>query len=325
MDKPLSFSAYKRYITCPQYYKYSDIDKIPAGRETSALLVGTILDNSIMLLLQGNKDGAEYEIIKGRELAREKNIEFYPDDLDFDLVNIDVISKYAASLGWKGDDIVAALKAMLKEQDKLSEAQYKVLNYACWNSLDVKIQAMYDSFVKWIYPQIKEVHDVQLKLDNGITHGYLDFTATLNDGRRVLFDLKTSKMPYASDAVLKSPQLSLYASMHNYEYAGFVVLVKTLNKNKVKTCNSCEIVERGGNRVNCPGCKKKFDVVMEPTSYSQMLVDVVPKWNKELTNQALSDTIKCIDAGLFPRNLNQCFNMYGKFCPYVNKCWSKND
>lgn len=321
MDKPLSFSAYKRYVTCPQYYKYNDIDKIKAGRETSALLVGTILDESIMELLRGDKSQSEYLLIKGRNDARERVIDFYPDDLDTDLVNMADIGKYAESLGWKGDDITTALKDMLKSQETLSEAQYKVLNYACWNSLDKKIQAMYDSFVKWIYPQIQEVHDIQTHLDNGLTHGYLDFTATLKDGRKVLFDLKTSKMPYALDSVTKSPQLSLYASMHGYEYAGFIVLVKNLNKNKVKTCTPCGTTEKGGNRIKCATCKEKLDVIMEPTSYSQIIVDKVPQWNKDLTTKAMADTVKCIDAGLFPRNLNQCFYMYGKTCPYMNKCW----
>lgn len=317
MDKPLSFSAYKRFTTCPKYYEYYDIKKDKPGGETSALLVGTIVDEVVMAKLIGKE-------IDYKELISDvygKVISFYLDDLDLDLINTDDITDYAKTLGWKGRDINKALKDFIKNQDTLSDSQYKVLHRATWQSLSYKIGAMVDSFNKWILPQIDKVHDIQTHLDNGIVHGYLDFTATMKDGKKVLFDLKTSKMPYTKDAVLKSPQLSLYASLHGYEYAGFIVLCKTLNKNKQKSCKTCDFETSGGNRTKCPTCKETLDVVMNPSSYSQLIVNKVPQHNKDLTNGAMSDTIKCIDNGVFPRNLNACDWMYGKPCPYRKKCW----
>jgi hypothetical protein len=199
-----------------------------------------------------------------------------------------------------------------------------VLNIATFASLEVKAAAMIASFNKWILPKIKQVHHIQEHLDNGITHGYLDFTCTMTDDRKVLFDLKTSGKPYDMDAVLKSPQLSLYASMKGYDIAGFIVLVKNLNKNKIKTCGTCDLTWKGGNIKNCSKCKHPLDVVMEPTSYSQLIIDNIPQHNKDLTNEAMSDTIKCIDNGVFPRNLNNCFNKYGQECPYVSTCWKRS-
>ena len=321
MDKPLSYSGYGRYMQCPQYYKYNDIDKIKAGKDTSALLIGKILDDAVGALLSGN-DNPQFIIETGLLEASEKDVEFYADDLDFDLVDEQWVIEQAQSLGWRGDDIRKAMKSFLQEQSNLSPKQKELLRVVVWSSLEVKVRAMYDSFKKWIYPQIDQIHDIQLHLDDGITHGYLDFTATLKDGRKVLFDLKTSKMPYTQDKLTYSPQLSLYAAMHGYEYIGYIVLNKSLNKNKQKTC-MCGYETSGGNRKKCPDCGKDLNIAVNPTSYSQIMVIRVPKQHKELTKQALHDTIKAIDAGHFPRNLNACNWLFGKPCPYRNKCWNK--
>lgn len=321
MDKPLSYSAYKRYTTCPQYYKYNDIDKIKAGSDTTALAVGTIVDEVVMGMLRGT----EVDHISLIHKFAKKKLDYYPDDLDVSLIQLKDLAALGSELGYNTEDISADLKKWIKAPPQITSVEGKLLHAAVWESLSVKIACMLDSFEKWILPEIKEVHDIQTKLDDGVTHGYLDFTATLQDGRRVLFDLKTSKMPYSKDAVLKSPQLSLYAAMKDYEYAGFIVLSKTLNKNRVKTCKTCGYRVTGGNGLNCPNGHGRMDMTQRPTSYSQMLVNKVPEWNKDLTKQAMADTIKAIKGGHFPRNLNTCFYIYGKQCPYVSKCWRTNE
>lgn len=325
MDKPLSYSAYKKYHDCPKLYKFYYIDKDRPGRDTSALAIGSIVDESVEWLLKGTIEAAYESIRGGIVTAKQKPLMFYPDDLDWDLIDKKAAVKFAKDQGWKGDDLKSALGDFLKDQENLSPAQSLVLDSVVWQSLEVKIFAMVESFEKWILPQIKQVHEIQHHLDDGVTHGYLDFTATLKDDRKVLFDLKTSKMPYAQDAVLKSPQLSLYAAMHDYEYAGYIVLNKSLNKNKVKTCAPCGTEIKGGNTKNCPSCKTPLKVSMNPTSYSQMLVNKVPDWNKALTKEAMRETIEAIDKGVFPSNLNTCFWMYGRDCVYAKKCWRLND
>lgn len=319
MDKPLSYSAYKKLLSCPKSYEYYYIDKFRPEQRSSALIVGTIVDEVVNGKLEGKKVDYKKLILE----ARKERTEFFDHDLDFDLISKFDVVAYAEKNGWKGDDIKKALIDMLKDQKSLSAKQYKVLEYAVWGSLSEKIKYMLESFDKWIYPQIKEVHEIQTHLDDGITHGYLDFVATMKDGRKVLFDLKTSKMPYDRDAVLKSPQLSLYAAMHGCEYAGYIVLVKTINKNKDKSCPKCDFKVTGGNRKKCPDCKVELDYTINPTSYSQLIIDKVPEHNKALTTEAMYDSIKLIDNGVFPRNLNTCFWMYGKPCPYVSKCWEK--
>ncbi len=321
MEKPLSFSAYKRFTTCPKFYEYHDIKKDRPGKMSSALHVGTFLDTVICDILEKKGGNPVLQLNALIANVRNDDMDFFTDDLDLDLISKERISKVARDLGWKGDNLGDALKDLMKDQTNLSVNQRKLLNAATWDSLQVKCQAMLASFQKWILPQIKEVHEIQTHLDNGKVHGYLDFIVTLTDGRKVLFDLKTSKMPYKKDAVLTSPQLSLYAAMKDVEYAGFIVLVKNLNKNKEKSCSTCNFTVSGGNRVKCPTCKTNMNVLSNPTSFSQLLVDKVSKWNKDLTTEALHETIQCIDNGVFPRNLNQCQYMYGKPCLYIDKCW----
>lgn len=319
MEK-LSFSAYKKYHDCPRLYKFHYIDNDRVGKETSALIVGSIIDSAVMAELSKTPFNLK-EAIKN---ARKKDLEFYPDDLDFDLVSIETITRYAKALGWRGNDIKETLKTMLGAQKDLTENENKVLRAACWQSLEIKILAMLESFTKWIAPQIKEIHDVQLHLENDAMHGYLDFTATMQDGKKVLFDLKTSKRSYEADSVKKSPQLSLYAALHDYKYAGFIVLSKTLSKNKLATC-SCGFSEEKSRKSKCPNCGKTLKTKINPTSYSQLIIDAVPDWNKLLTKAAMRETIDAINAGHFPRNLNACFWLYGRECPYVNKCWNPTE
>lgn len=319
----ISFSGYKRYTQCPQFYKYHDVEKYRPGAATSALAVGIICDDLVGQKLSGKPVDNYADSLKMVAEHSATNVEFFPDDLDIDLINIEATVKTARDMGWKGDDIKSALSDMTKDQTNLTANQHKLLSAATWESLHVKIVAMLDSFDKWIAPQISSAENIQHHVVGDGVQGYLDFTCTLKDGRNVLMDLKTSKMPYSKDSVKYSAQLSLYAALMGYDYAGFIVLTKTLNKNKVKSCPDCNYVVNGTNRTKCPTHKTALDVKMQPTSYSQIIVDKVPAHTKQITLKAINDTIEAIDKGIFPRNLNQCSYMYGRPCIYRNKCWNK--
>lgn len=323
MNRKFSFSAYKKFMTCPKSYDYHYNEKFRPAKPSSALSVGKIIDSIIENIL--NKE--EYDL---SELISEylfTDMEFYDQDLDFDLMDLPDVVKFAEKLGWEGDDIKQALTDMINDQSELSENQFKVLSFACWQSLEMKIQYMMESFEKWILPQFKEVHEVQSQAKEGDLYGLVDFIVTLKDGKKVLLDLKTSKYPYDNDITKATnyPQLALYAAMKGIDYAGFVVLVKTINKNKDKTCKTCDFKTTGGNRKNCPECKTSLEIKMNPTSFSQLLYEEIPKEHKVLTKDSLYDTIKCIDSGVYPRNLNTCQNIYGKPCPYLETCWKTKE
>jgi hypothetical protein len=318
MDKPLSISGYKRWHLCPKYYEYYDVEGDRPPANSSPLIIGTVVDEVVMAKLTGN-DLLDFRDVlapykKGRTVFKE-------DDMDLDFVDTTQAKELAKACGWKGKDINKALKDFIKNQTELSDNQYEVLALAAWQSIEVKIDAMLTAFDKWIRPKIKRVISVQEHLDDGKTHGYLDFVAETTDGKTVLFDLKTAKTAYDKQAVLYSPQLSLYASMRGADYAGYIVLVKSLSKNKEKWCEECNFKETGGNRKKCPTHKTELKFTVNPTSYAQYLVDPVSDYNKELTTTAMYETIKCIDNGVFPRNLNTCKWVFGEPCPYLEKCW----
>lgn len=327
MDKPISFSGYKRYVTCPKYYQFHDIHKDRPGGTTSALIVGSIMDEAVNTILTEEVENPQLllELTAEKWFLENEELLFDKDDFDVDLVDVVALANAARGMGWKGNDITKAIKTFLLEQEGLSKKQKVLVRLACRESLDVKMRAMLDGFLKWVYPKIDTVHEVQKHIVSpcGKIHGYLDFCATMKDGKKVLFDLKTSKRSYDWDAVTNSAQLALYAGIEGYEYAGFIVLNKTLNKQKVKTCKPCGVEINGGNAKKCPKCRADLNVSMDPKSYVQLLINKMPTHNINLTNEAINDTIKAIDGKHYPRNLNQCLFMYGKPCIYYKKCWNK--
>lgn len=344
MDKPLSFSGYKRFIECPQFYKYHDVDKDRPGRDTSALLFGGLMDDVLNELLLN--DGIDTASMISKLIAghMEKDIDFFEIDYDDEILPQDqrgALVQHAKDLGWKGEDFPGMIKSMLKAQSELSANQKIILRSACWLSMEVKANLFITSYRKWILPKIDKVHDIQKELTytfpadpntgfkGGTTRGFLDFTATLNDGRRVLFDNKTAKYAYGDGAALLSPQLALYAHIEGYDHVGFIVMNKGINKNKVKTCKVCGVSVKGGKLKSCGEkvdgvrCGGEFDVQVKPTAYVQFQVEKIPQINKDLIVGALRDSMTCIDNGIFPRNLTNCNNRFGKPCVYFKKCWEK--
>lgn len=338
MTKPLSFSGYKRLIDCPQFYKFHDIDKDRPGRKTSALLFGSLLDDVLNDFLIGKSSTPFLDLSNAVGELVQEDIDFFKEDYDTDLIDRFTyrnIRKRARKLGWKGTNLNKLIKEMLKDQSKLSDNQREILRMSCWASLKVKASTILDSYEKWIIPKLKSVESVQKEmlfdLKEGSVRGFIDFIATLQDGTRVLFDNKTSKWPYEDGAALLSPQLALYAASENIDHVGFVVMNKNINKNKVKTCTKCGHVydktqlKSCGKKTKGKRCSGQFSVQMKPTAYVQFQVEKIPKINKDLIIGAMNDSMKLIKNGVFPRNLTNCNNRFGKPCVYFNKCWKKGD
>lgn len=337
MDKPLSFSGYKRFIDCPQFYKYHDIDKDRPGKYTSALAQGTMMDDIFNELLLNPDMDTNTAVATAFEKYVDEPMDFFTVDYDPDIIDpaeMAALVLKATAMGWKGDNFNDMIKNLLAAQGNLSKNQEEILRYACWLSIKKKALLWIESYKKWIMPRFEKVHHVQKEftydIGNGKVRGILDFAATLKDGRRVLFDNKTSKYAYEPDAPLLSPQLALYAHVEKYDYVGFVVMNKQINKNKVKTCQNCGAITKGGKHRTCAEvidgarCHGKFDVKVSPSAYVQIQVEKIPQRNKDLIVQAMNDTISCIDSKQFPRNLTNCNSKFGKPCVYFNKCWRKD-
>jgi hypothetical protein len=337
VKKPLSFSGYKRLVTCPKYYQLHDVEKLRPTRKSSALYVGTIFDEVINgVLLNSTVD--PYENLKSLILKhKSENCEFFKGDYDADLLeekDVHTLKSYANSMGWKGDNFDELIQHLFDNQYELSDNQYKVLSECTWMSLYRKLEIMVESYIRTIMPKIKEVHFVQKEISvttpSGSIRGFVDFAATLRDGRKVLFDNKTSNMPYLPGAVLESPQLALYSAIEGYEYAGFIVVNKQITKRKKKVCSKCDNdgtgtkFKRCNALINKKRCNAEWDETIDPYSFIQIHVDKMPDNSKDIVMEALDETIKVIDNGVYPRNLNACFKMYGRPCPYMKYCWQKN-
>lgn len=329
MNKPLSFSGYKRFISCPKFYYYHDVMGEKSDTMSSALVFGSAIDTALNTMLINESLPQAIDI--ARRYIRDTKIDMYfPADFDEDL-SIDWavirLSDFKTKINM---DIDVFIKELLTNQGHLSENEKTFLNGVVKHSLMEKAEIILKSYYTKVLPIIGSVETVQKEIvtSDGSKRGIIDTVIILKDGRRVIFDNKTASRPYERDSVLKSPQLALYASMVNADHAGFIVMNKQITKNRKKLCSKCGYDGSGtkyrtcNNIVNKKKCASQWDETIDPYSYIQIFIDKIPDLNKNLIVEAMDDTIKCINNGVFPRNLNNCFNVYGQKCPYVKKCWS---
>ena len=326
--KPLSFSGYKRFITCPKFYYYHDIMGEKSDVMSSALVFGSAIDAALNVMLV--KQSLPQAIDIAVRYIRDTKIDMYfaadfDEDLSLDYAVI-LLSEFKTKITIDTDVFI---KELLSNQADLSDNEKKFLDGAVKHSLMQKAEIILKSYYTKVLPMIGSVETVQKEIltSDGSKRGIIDTVIILKDGKRVIFDNKTASRPYERDSVLKSPQLALYASMVNAEYAGFIVMNKQITKNRVKKCSKCGFDGTGTkfrtchNITNKKKCGSEWDETIDPYSYIQIFIDKIPEVNKNLINEAMDDTIKCVNNGIFPRNLNNCFNQYGQKCPYVNKCW----
>lgn len=158
--------------------------------------------------------------------------------------------------------------------------------------------------------------------------GVMDAKVTLlGDDRPIILDHKTSAYPYNKEAVLYDTQLALYAASEGCTQAGFVVMVKQINKNRRKVCKKCQFNGSFTRHKTCPQvingnrCHGRWNESINPEVIIQMIVDDIPKRNMELVTNSITLCEKAISDGIYPQNLGTCGKFYGKPCPYLNYCW----
>lgn len=153
-----------------------------------------------------------------------------------------------------------------------------------------------------IIPRIKEVIKIQpegilynSQGDEIVIKG--DFIAVWEDGRRILFDNKTSTVKYAENSVRESAQLGLYFEGFQEEFkldaAGFIVLPKKTNK------------------------------IKKPQVLISVIIDQVDAATIEKLYQDFEESLETIKSAKFEKNFKNCVNIYGK-CPYYNFCHSND-
>lgn len=355
----LSHSAVQKYGMCPKSYYYHYVERIRSIYQTGALAFGSALDSALNeLLLPTGKLTAEEAFIKsfttqyinGKEtyLPTFEYLVYSNNDMDSELLGPEDLVMIKAIADKEGlfspDDLSHAMQifGLLKKQkqdsgfDSLNLKQKKFYNLMNWYALRAKGFLMLDAYREKVLPLIEKVRKVQIKVDlnnedgDAIT-GFVDLVADIKGHGTVILDNKTSAMEYDADAVVTSPQLSLYVHCLGEEFStrkgGFIVLKKNVMKNRKKKCSVCGHNGTGSraktcdNVINDKRCSGAWDEVISPEVDVQILIDEIPEQTESIVMENFLDVNDAIKQKHFTRNLHSCTNTYGGLCPYFHLCF----
>jgi hypothetical protein len=282
-------------------------------------------------------------------------IKYFKNDYDHDLLSeqhLDDIAKYHKKISPNGEDVIdyqgfrSALESNLKTTSwlKIPEAERIAYNYGSWLSLSIKGPMMLESYFRHILPKFKQILTLQRQIElvddkDNIVQGVAEFVAVLEDGKICLVDNKTAASPYEQDSVKNSQQLALYKTILNtqaategadwqipIEVAAYAVMGKKIARKRVcKLCNH----EATGSHKTCNNiidgtrCNGEW-----ATSYSaphQFIVDEIPDEFGQAVLENASNIITCVDKGVFPKNFEKCYNVFGGTCEFLEHCRGKGD
>lgn len=352
----LSYSQVSKYTQCGESYRLHYIEKLRPKTTTGALLFGSALDNALNVLLLGGPD-VEKEFddtfrnqkINGKDtyIPTSTLVLYSATDFDADLLvqdDYDVFNKTKELQDFKGEwpDLVKEMQAKKSASgyDALSHEEKVLLGLGNWLSMRRKGLLMIEAYRKKIIPKINKVLGVQkfVKLDNGAGDtiiGFVDLIADFDDYGPVILDNKTSILEYDKDSVLTSPQLSMYVNMLSEEYGtrkgGYIVMRKSIKKNREKVCSVCGHDGSGGRHKTCDAvvegkrCGGTWNETLRPEVVIQVIVDEIPLRTEEIVMENLDLVNNGIKNEVFTRNLGMCKNYFGGLCPYFNKCYKNKD
>lgn len=354
----LSHSAVSKYQLCPRSYRYHYVDRLRERTTSGALLFGSAMDSGINSLL-ASKKGEDYKAVfeKAWNFNRiGKREEYLPDnekivyaasDFDRDLLDSDdkiKLLEKAKENGY-GVDIFGTYADIAEKKKQvgwknLTPGARQFFNFANWLSMRRKGYLMLSAYIEKVLPKIRRVLASQKKIqitnaEGDTIIGYVDLVVEWEDGRIIIFDNKTSSMEYAEDAVLVSPQLALYMYALEEEFgtrnAGFIVMRKSILKNKKKLCLVCGYqAERGARHKTCsnePGgkrCGAEWQEEIDPEVDMQILIQEIPPRTEEIVLENYNDINQLIKQEIFPRNFNSC-HAFGSTCAFYKLCFQNDD
>jgi len=353
----LSHSACSKYQLCGQAYKYHYIDKIRPKVTSAALMFGNALDHALNVILTDSKESAEALFEKSFRFNKINDIETYlptctelvyaAADFDSDLLiqeDYDYLDSQvkegkiiAPTTNWLETYSELKKKKTTTGLDSLTFDEKKYFNLMNWLSLKRKGFLMLDAYRNKVMPKLEKVYSVQeyVSIDNGDGDkiiGYVDLIADVKGIGTVILDNKTSSMEYEEDAVITSPQLSLYTHILEDKYktrkAGYIVLNKQVMKNRVKICKKCGYNGSKSRAKTCDAigdydkrCHGEWEETISPEIFVQFMVDEIPKQTENIVIQNYDSINEGIKAGVFHRNFNSCQNTFGGPCPYLRLCY----
>lgn len=347
MKTKLSHSQCGRFQMCGESYRLHYKEKIRPTVFSAALAMGTAIDEAMNVLLTKPDQNAEDAFEKSfTEQYVNKVLTHLPDCLDLVYADADFDGELLTEKDFKSIEmppeealgIFSKIKACKKEKgfENLSEDDKLLYNYMNWLSLKNKGLLMIKAYRKKILPRIEKVHEVQryvelTNADGDKVIGYVDLIADIRGVGTVILDHKTSASEYEEDAVLTSPQLSLYTHILEEEYntrkAGYIVFRKSVIKNRTKICSVCGHNGTGKQHTTCNNevdgkrCKGAWNETIDPDIFIQFLMAEIPEQTEKIVLENYDEINKAIKAEHFSRNFSSCNNWYGGKCPYIGLCY----
>ena len=263
----LSHSSVTMYLECRYKWFLNYMLKLRATEEKSALKIGDAVDEGLNYLLETRDLPTAIQKFKEKweKVAKAGNIIYSKSDVEEHLL--------------EGIEIK-------KESDR---------GYYSWLK---KGEILITEYHEQIMPLIKEVVKVQINESMHNDQGdelviKTDFIAVWHDGRRILFDNKTSSVKYDQNSVKESNQLAIYYDALKEEYSldacGYIVIPKKVNKQK------------------------------KPLVKIEVIIDNIPQNTIDKTHENFNNTLMGVKLAQFDKNPNACIGIYGK-CQYFDYC-----
>jgi PD-(D/E)XK nuclease superfamily len=294
------------FMESPMKYFLHYIRKIRPIKTKSAFIFGKAIDEALN------------ELLKTRNVENAQNA--FLANMRYSPINGERVSI-------EESDLVTYTKSDLDEELMAYFGGCNSLNRP-WYSLCVKGKMIIDAYAKEVMPHVKEVISIQkrISLKNEVEdeiYGMLDAIVIWDDKKVYLIDNKTSSVKYDMDSVRDSNQLALYHYIEKDQIrldgAGFIVLDKNINKNKMKTCIKC------GNRsqtqhktcnavVNGNRCCGGWSISIDPSVNVDFIFSEIPEESEDRVIECFDKVNNEIATGEF-----KCTGCYSKFGPCVYK------
>lgn len=343
MSNKLSYSKADTYNICPKSYEFKYVDKIQSTTLSSALLFGSAFDEALNFLLTGAslKQAKQVfidklETFNGVYMPTNENISYTLSDFDANIIGEVDRRKLVKALELDTEQINEVYASLKDRRKEIKGKEKKTFNMLSWVSMLNKGLLMLDSYEKNVMPLITKVISVQEKVnitnqDGDQINGLVDLVAELkgHDGS-IILDNKTASKKYKEDSVVTSGQLSLYTHILKSKYktrkAGYIVLDKKVNLNRIKICKTCGF--NGGNKqhktcfntIEGKRCGGDWNETINPSIDVQIIIDEIPKETEKTVLENMDIINDKIKNKEFPKNEQSCSNYFGKPCDYYGLC-----